>query len=502
MKRFRKAVCCLVVILLIPVTVVAGSWPNIERSLQSWQGEKQILLRSTLTDPLLSPVVQDLLEDLLGAGYIVLPAGAQAIAKSGLMLDLRVTDDSEILALRRAEDGAIIAFERRGAQALPSVVARREPVDPQVAPSVKVQPVAAALPTTLPSLPVAAVPSAAATVVRAEIMAGPLYGPLAVSGQPRSLALLAGSDINDLQLGLLYDDKLVLNRLGEFGLESVGEFSPELGTQRGLHLDAADLDSDGIRELAVLWAEDVQGIYQGTDSKPHAWLLAADLKPLLADLAGYLRLHGQQAVLQRRGPYVPFKGPVLSLSQKDGAWSVDDQPLDWGGAIFASTPLNERLALGYDGQGRLQLVGRKQGQPLPGGLLLHDLGDFSGPQLAVSLESPQYRSGFAKEDLVRETYHALPPRMAIAADGSAYTVRRGRSAGLPLLGKPSGQDRIVRVLPRDHRLLLVEPFAGVDAYILDFALLERPGKQPAVILLLNDREDGKGAAHLLIQVGR
>ncbi len=497
MKRFRKAICCLVVILLIPVTALAGSWPNIERSLQSWQGEKQVLLRSSLADPLLSLVVQDLLEDLLSAGYIVLPAGAQAIATSGLMLDLRVTDDSEILALRRAEDGAIIAFERQGVQALPSVAASRGPVSHVAAPAM-VQPVAVASPTRLPSLPLAAAPS----VVRVETMSGPIYGPLAVSGQPRSLALLAGSDINDLQLGLLYDDKLVLNRMGEFGLEPVAEFSPELGTQRGLHLDAADLNSDGSRELAVLWAEDVQGIYQGTDSKPHAWLLTAGLKPLLADLAGYLRLHGQQAVLQRRGPYTPFKGPVLGLSQKDGAWSVGDQPLDWGGAIFASTPLNERLALGYDGQGRLQLLDRKQGQPLPMGLLLHDLGDFSGPQLAVSLESPQYRSGFAKEDLVRETYHALPPRMAIAADGSAYTVRRGRSAGLPLLGKPSGQDRIVRVLPRDHRLLLAEPFAGVDAYILDFALLERPGKQPAVILLLNDREDGKGAAHLLIQVGR
>ncbi|APG27985.1 hypothetical protein A7E78_09130 [Syntrophotalea acetylenivorans] len=501
MKRFRKAICCFVAILLMPMTGFAGDWPNIERSLQGWQGEKQVLLRSSLADPLMSPLVQDLLEDLLSEGYTVLPVEAKAVAKSGLMLDLRITDGNEILALRRAEDGAIIAFERRSVQALPSAVEVKEPVVSQMVPPAVVQPVAVAA-TTVPSAAVTPVPSGATTVVRRESVTGPLYGPLALSGQPRNLALLAGEEIKGLQLGLLYDEKLVHYRLGEFGLESVGEFSPELGTKRALHLDAADLDDDGTRELAVLWAEDVQGIYQGTDSKLHAWLLAADMKPLVADLSGYLRLSGQQAALQKRGPYTPFKGPVLGLGQQAGEWTVGDKPLDWGGTIYATTPLDQRLALGNDKQGRLQLVDRKHGRPLPGGLLLQDLGDFSGPQVAVSLENPQYRSGFSKEDLVREEYHALPSRKAVAGDGSVYTVRRGRSAGLPLVGKPSGQDRIVRVVPQDNRLLLEEPFPGVDAYILDFALLERPGKHPAVILLLNDREDGKGAAHLLIQGGR
>lgn len=503
MKRFKRAICCLVAILLMPVTGLAGGWPNIERSLQGWQGEKQVLLRSSLDDPLLSPVVQGLLEDLLSAGYIVLPAGAQAEAESGLMLDLRIAEGREILALRRAKDGVIIAFERRGVQILPPAETVKEAIPPQASTPAVVQPVAEASPKTLPSAAVVAVPLATVPVAQPKPMAGPLYGPLVLSGQPRRLAILADSEIKGLSLGLLYDEKLVHYRLDEFGLEPVGEFGPELGTKRALHLDAADLDADGSKEVAVLWAEDVQGIYQGTDSMPHAWLLSANLKPLAADLNGYLRLNGRQAVLQRRGPYTPFKGPVSSLSQKDGGWTVDGKPLDWGGAIFASTPLDQRLALGHDKQGRLQLVDRKQGRPLPGGLLLQDLGDFAGPQLAVSLENPQYRSGFAKEDLVREEYHSLPPRKVIAVDGSIYTVRRGRSTGLPLLGKPSGQDRIVRVVPHDNRLLLEEPFSGVDAYILDFALLERPDKQPVVVLLLNDREDGKGTAHLLIQgVGR
>ena len=254
MKRFRRAICCLLAILLMPVTVLAGSWPNIERSLQNWQGEKQVLLRSSLADPLMSPLVQDLLEDLLSAGYTVLPVGAQAVAESGLMLDLRITDGSEILALRRGEDGAIIAFERHVAQTLPPAASL--PKEPVVA-----QSVAAVSTTALPTSTVVAVPSVATPVILAEALAGPLYGPLVLSGQPRSLALLAGSEIKGLQLGLLYDSKLVHFRLNEFGLETIGEFSPEIGAKRALHLDATDLDADGSRELAVVWAEDVQGIY-------------------------------------------------------------------------------------------------------------------------------------------------------------------------------------------------------------------------------------------------
>ncbi|MEZ4485056.1 MAG: hypothetical protein R2864_10845 [Syntrophotaleaceae bacterium] len=471
---------------MLPATLSAGDWPNIERALHDWQGPKQVLLRSSLADPLLSPLVQDLLEELLGAGFTVVPAPQGAAAETGLVLDLRIADAAEVLALRRAEDGAIIAFERHAG------VSKAVVAVPVAAPPVKsAEKKQAAVPA----------PASAPVVSATTRPAGPLYGPLELQGQPRQLAVLDGGEIMGLELGLLQDDKLVRYRLEEFGLAAQGEFSPDLEGKRALHLDAADLDGDKIPELAVVWVEDVRGIYQGTESKPHAWLLSKDLQPLAGEQSGYLRLYDNQAVVQRRGPYKPFKGPVMSLVSREGVWSVDEKPVEWGGDIFASSPVDERLALSRDDRDRLQLVGRALGKALPGGLLLQDLGKFAGPQVAVPLETPEYRSGFGKDDLVRETYHVLPPRVAQAADGSVYTISRGRSAGLPLLGKPSGQDRVVKVLRRGHQLLLEQPFAGVDAYILDFALLEKPGERPAVILLLNDKEDGSGLAHLLIQAG-
>lgn len=492
MNPFRKAICCLLVLLLLPGTLFAGGWPNIERSLQDWQGAKQVLLRSSIADPLLSPLVQDLLEELLSAGFTVVPGTQQAVAEQGLMLDLRISDTAEVLALRRAEDGAIIAFERHTIAAAPAAPVAAAPVLP-AGREVAVQPSAAVTAPVLVGGSVKASPGQPA---------GPLYGPLEVAGQPRSLVVLSGGGVEDLELALLFDGKLVRYRLEEFGLTAVGEFGPSLPAGRALHLDAADLDGDGSRELAAVWVEDVQGIYQGTDSLPHGWLLDEDLQPVAGEQAAFLRLHGGQAVLQKRGPHVPFGGPVMALSRQGDTWGADEEPLAWGGNLFASTPFDERLALGKDERGRLQLMDRKQGRPLPGSLLLQDLGSFAGPQFAVQLETPQYRSGFSKEDMVREEYHVLPARLTVAADGKAYTVRRGRSAGLPLLGKPSGQDRVVRVARRGNQLLLEQPFAGVDAYILDFALLERAGRQPLAVLLLNDSEDGSGRAYLMIQEGR
>lgn len=478
MRQLKSIVVCWAALCLLPVTVLAGGWPKIEGALQNWSGEKQVLLRSTLEDPLLSPLVLELLEMLLEEGFSVLPGEAQAAAQAGLILDLRSTEDSDIVALKRAEDGAIIAFERR------SGAVAAEPMAPPVPVAVAAPPAAITVSTMGPVL-----------------QSAPLYGPLALSGHPRSLALLAGTELGNLKLALLYDDRLVQYRLEPFGLTELNIFKPRLGSSRALRLDGADLDGDGRRELAALWLEDVQGIYQGTDSAPHSWLLNADLQPLDGPQSGYLRLHDGQALLQKRGPHSPFSGPVLPFSKTNGEWSAAGTPLNWVGGIFASTPLDERRALGFDGQGRLQVLDRQGGRPVPGSLLLQDLGDFAGPGIAVSLETPRYRSGFSKEDQVREEYHALPARLSLAGDGSVYTIRRGRSDGLPLMGKTSGQDRLVRVVRRNQQLLLEEPFPGVDAYILDFALLQQPEGKVQALLLLNDRKDGSGTAHLLIQQG-
>jgi hypothetical protein len=489
MRRFRKVLLCLLAALLLPWHVTAGGWPKIEAALQAWQGPKQVLLCSSLADPLMSPLVQELLEELLEAGFVVVAGSPDAVAEAGLVIDVRSAESMEVLALRRAADGAIIAFERNCKQVA-------QPAEPAAATAVRAPGSAPAAVTP----PLAAFYPAPAPVVGAVSRpAAPLYGPLVLAGRPRSLALLAGGGGGGLELALLYDRQLLHCRLEEAGLVTVNKLTPSFTASRALHLDAADLDGDGTRELAVVWAEDVQGIYQGTDSQPHGMLLAADLQPAAPEQVGYIRLSGKQAVLQRRGPHVPFAGPVVPLTLQDGAWQLGGAELSWGGPIFACTPLDERSALGYDERGRLLLLERRAGRALPGGLLLDDLGSFAGPQIAVRLEHPQYRSGFSKEGIVREEYHALPPRLTVTADGVAYTVRRGRSAGLALLGKSSGQDRVVRIVRRGGQLLLEQPFAGVDAYILDFALLERPGRKPAAILLLNDREDGEGRAHLLIQ---
>ncbi len=130
------------------------------------------------------------------------------------------------------------------------------------------------------------------------------------------------------------------------------------------------------------------------------------------------------------------------------------------------------------------------------------MGDFtalSGPEVAVRLETPEYRSGFEKEDQVKETYYPLPGRVAIGSDGAAYTVQRGRTEGVPMFGKPSGRDAVGRVVRDGERLLLEHPFAAVEAFILDFALVERSGPSLDALLLLNEKEDGSGRAYLLLQ---
>lgn len=488
MRRVLKTLYCLMATLLMPGTLFGGNWPHIERALHNWKGSKQVLLRSAIADPLSSPLVQELLGILLAADYTVKPAGPEAMAHGGLILDMRVAGAVEVVALRQAENDFIIAFERHAATIAPAAAAAVHPAPPSVQASAK--PSMAS-----PPAPLVAEPE---TVPAPACQAASMYGPLELEGRPRRLVAIKGRQVNDLVLGLLYDEKLVACRVEESALSVVGEFSPAIDAKRALHLDAADLNGDGSRELAAVWAEDIFGIYQGTDSRPHAWLLSAELRPLAEDQSGYLRLHDNQAAFQRRGTFKPFQGPVLPFVYRDGAWSVDKEPLAWGGDLFAATPVDDQLAIQGAERENLRLVVRGSGRPLSGGLL-ENLGSYAGPRLAVPLENPENRYGFGKDDLVREKYHALPARQAKAADGSIYTILRGRSAGLPLLGRPEGQDRLVRVVRRGDRLLLEQPFAGVDAYILDFALLERPDRKPAGVLLLNEREDGSGRARLLIQ---
>ena len=201
--------------------------------------------------------------------------------------------------------------------------------------------------------------------------------------------------------------------------------------------------------------------------------------------------------MQVRGTQRLLDGPVLPLSLQGRAWRQATSPLPWGGGdLFETTPINDRHGLRWRPDGSLQLVVMATEHPVTGGVLLQDLGEFHGPRLAVRLANPEYRAGMGKEDVVRERWQALPPRITVQADGSAFTIQRGRSAGLPLLGKPSGQDRLVHLAWTGQRLVMQQPFAGVDAHILDFTLITEGNRVTAAVLLLNERPDGSGQAYL------
>ncbi len=493
MKAWKGIICGILAACLLSGVAMAGSWPKIEKELTSWQGPKKIMLRSSLADPLMSPVVQDLLETLLGEGFDVLPAGLEGKAEKGLVLDLRTTGEVEVAALRRADDGSIIAFERRG---VTEPTASAKPSKPSKQVIIPKAPVKSPPREVIPETPADWTP-----MLQSAKRAGDQPRTLSLEGNPQRLALLTGQGTENLELALLYDNKIVRYGLRGEGLVPMASFSPPLKGSRALHLDAADLDGDGRAELSAVWAEDIQGIYEGTDSQPHSWLFSSDLQPKVVNLAGYLRFSVEELAFQQRGTFVPFAGPVHAVEKRNGELQPGRDVLAWGGDLYAATPVNETLALLRSEPGRLQLVERKTGETISGGLLLDDLGSFAGPQIAVRLETPRYRSGFAKEDVVREEFHALPPRLLVS-EGAAYTIHRGRSSGTPLLSKASGQDKVVRIRPESGQLVKEEPFAGVDAFVLDFALFEDREGKTAVALLLNDKADGTGNAYLLIQAGQ
>lgn len=478
MKRFTYFLflfCCLSLVCLS--LAWAGSWPKIEAALSSWEGPRQVTLRTDLRDPLSSTQVQDLLELLLERGFTVIPAPPESRVSEGLILDLRTAGAGSVLALSRAADGAILAFERQQAE---KVSPAAKPLEP------------------------APVPQPAREVAAAgrEAFAP---GPLELSGRPKRLALLGAAEEGTFDIALLYDDVLEKIRVSAGGAAPLGEWRPQVASSRALHVDTGDLDGDGALEIAAVWAEDLRGIYQGTDSKIHTWVFQVEdekLYPSGTDLEGYLRIAGGKGVVQKRGTYSPFAGPVLPLVREEEGYRTGAQPILWAGRnLYEATPLSTEEALALNERGNLMLVSLATGKALPGGVLLEDLGAFAGPEVAVRLESPEYRSGFEKEDRIKETYHPLPRRMLVGSDGTAYTVARGRSEGLPLVGRPSGSDALVRVVRNGRSLRLERPFAGVDAFILDFALLERPGHPVAAVLLLNEKEDGSGKAYLLFQEG-
>jgi hypothetical protein len=465
-------------------TAMAGNWPKIAAALQRWQGPKELLLRSTEADPLASAPVREVLELALEQGYAVRLKEQGTGPGAALILELRSEGVRQQAVLTRAGDGAFLALERHPADPPPVVVAPATVATAHAAVAV-------------PPAPIAAAPPVPATIPDPGDLAP---GPVALRDRPRSLALLGGGTATGVELLLQTDEGLQRVRLHGIDLQPLGRTALPAGGLRALYLDGRKGESTQTTTLLGVWAEDRRGIYEGTDSWPHSWLMEMDGENLALHAGppkAFVRLAGDQGQMQARGTHSLLAGPVFPVALDAQTWRQETTPLPWAkGNLFDTTPINDRHGLRWRPDGSLQLVDMATGQPVTGGTLLQDLGEFHGPRLAVRLANPEYRSGMGKEDVVRERWQALPPRIAVQADGSAFTIQRGRSAGLPLLGKPSGQDRLVLLAWSGQRLIMQQPFAGVDAHILDFALVTDGDRVTAAVLLLNERPDGSGQAYL------
>ncbi len=472
MKRLSTLFCTLVLLLTCSLAAAASQWPRLEAALSAWEGERTITLRSDLSDPLADPLVQSLLEKLLSDGFAVLPASLDAQATAGLTLDLRSLSGQQSLLLGRATDGAFIALDK-----LPLQTTSAPKESPAPAPvTVAARPQA-------PPLPVP--PPAKAT------------GALRIDGKIVAIAPLE-KNREGLSLALLTEKGIERITLTDRDIQRVKSTKLPLKNLRALSIDSGDLDGDGIPELAALWSEDRHSIYDGTDSHLHSWVFSGngDFTPLSDDLEGFLRITQGKGLWQQRGKNSLADGPIRPLLFDEGKYRPGTKSLPWGpGDLLAATPLDATSALVWREKNSLEAVRLPDGAPLPGGVLLEDWGPFVGGEVAIPLAEPEFRLGFGREGRVTEQWYPLARRIVTTTEGTAYTIQRRRTEGIPLVGHPSGQDRVVRIVQNNGELRIEHPFAGVEAYILDFALVEKQGS-PEVVLLLNEKPDGSGQAYL------
>lgn len=470
--------------LLLTTLASAAGWPQLENRLQHWQGDKEVQLPvgvDPLDDPQLAPVV----ELLLAEGFAVLTATGSTV--NGLSVEVKSTRRGQLLLLKRASDGAILAMEP-----LPAATSEELEPPPAAAP---------------PSLPAAGVVYPAALAASASVVALPppprqvACGELMFELEGQPLQVVAWSAAGSVDLYLLYDRYVQRLRCDGHSLQALERFDAPLPVSRALHLDIDDLDGDGQPELAVVWAEDVRGVADGTDSLLHSWLVsvtAAGMRAVSEDLLGYVALAQGQGRLQKRLPYQAFAPEIYPLTLEGGrVQSHAALPGTKGRWLFNQLewPDSSRLLIWNDEQ-RLMLVSRSENARIPGTTLLTDFGDFQGPVVSVPLENPEYRSGFSANDRVLAVDVHLARRLLKRGD-AAYTVVRGRSPGLLLVGRPTGADRIVAIRSSGHGLQADYPLAAIEAYILDFALYG--GEILRAAVLVNEKADGSGSSYLRLQ---
>ncbi|MDY0211693.1 MAG: hypothetical protein RBR06_01655 [Desulfuromonadaceae bacterium] len=486
---------------------VASDWPQLESRLDTWDGAKEVQLPAGV-DPIEDPVFAPVVEMLLRAGFAVRTDGDTATG-DGLILTQRQSGDDVKIVLARARDGALLAVD-------PSV----RPVAP--APQANVLSTAAIvgrghLDVPAQQLRIASSATANTMGVRA---AGYFSGGemlIDIPGQPRSIAVwpAAHADSIGFHLFALYDKELVhfYCHLSSHTrqLERIAAFKPAVRVSRALRLTSIDLDGDNRPELAPVWVEDVHSVDEGVESRLHSWVMevAADgsMQERSADLKGYLAEVNGKLRLQQRGEYSVFDSAVYAVSRVDGRhepqYARSVMPLAEAGhwvLNHARWPDHDRILIWNDDE-RLVLAAHSNtaaADIYAGGTLLSDFGSYQGATIYIPLQEPIYRGGFSTHDRIMERKEHVPRRM-LPYSGSLYTMVRGRDAGLPLVGRASGRDKLVQIVAVETGLQARSPFAPVDAYILDFALWQGADGVLQAVLLLNEKQDGSGRAYLQLQ---
>jgi hypothetical protein len=509
-------------------TAAFAAWPQVEKRLDTWDGVREVHLPAG-TDPVDDPIFAPLVGMLLDKGYAVHTRPSQD-TQEGLILTRHEGPDGERLLLTRARDGALLALEPLASSA--SDVASRDQgiatqEDAQAAQREKNTSNGAAarvLSTSQSSgrrtEQVQALHIESGAQERSMRVSGTYAGPAGadallshIPGNPRSIASWAEPEASahTFHLFALYDTRLVhfIWRSGD--LEQISEFTPPVQVSRALRLECSDLDGDGDPELAPVWVEDIYSVDEGTESRLHSWIVEVDADGEMmadsADLEGYLALMDEKLYLQQRGGYRAFEPDVYALEFADGTYRRSAAPVTrtrhW---IFnhARWPDQKRVLIWNDDQ-RLVLAARSGAEAETNyrstGTLLSDFGTYAGVSIYVPMEEPEYRSGFSAHDKVMAREVPVPRRMH-ACNDALFTLARGREAGMPLVGRPSGRDRLVQIDLAPSGLQARFPFAPVDAFILDFDILERADGTRQAVLLLNEEADGNGRAYVQVQNGR
>lgn len=502
----RQSVTGLIVCVLLWVTTVvsAANWPQVETRLQQWQGEKEIALPQGV-DPLEDELFASVAESALLHGYVILPDGVTTT--TGLVFSLRQTSRGEMLVLQRGEDGALLALEKVAVAAPPAVLSTTAIATPtSLTPAAPAQPVAMgqAVAFVSPQSPLSPVITATSTTLSVQ-------QPTQTMTQGEVMFELDGAPIQvvswpvangGVDLYLMYDDAIQQMHSDGSSLQLGDRFVPPVSPVRGLRLDIGDMDGDGRPELAAVWAEDIRGVADGTNSLIHSWLLtvtdSGDMQAVSDDLAGYVALAGNQAYLQHRLEFAAFAPEVYGLELDGGGVTVSEKPLRRDNRLLFNQlqwPDNNSVLVWNDDD-RLMLVAQGGNTRIAGSTLLTDFGRYQGPVVSIPLREPEYRSGFSAADRIMAREVVLGRRL-IQQQGSVFTLVRGRNEGLPLVGRPSGVDRLVKIDRSEHGLSASYPFAAVEAFVIDFSVYDQGGLE--AVVLLNEQANGRGRSYLRMQ---